>query len=179
MEDRSRRLERRQWFGMAACPLRFIAALLGMSDDKVHDQSRVKRLQVVDDNGRAVVEITAGELGGQIVLRSAGGKDIVRIEADPKGGAVLTFQNDGRRAIALGTYQVNATKRAGIVNVFDWDGRASVTLGTGFRGTGPVSMGAGCAGGVLVLAHDDSDDSEMMRVDLCLLKELSELLGRK
>lgn len=176
MEDRIRTLERRQWIGMAAFALLLVAALLGMSDDKVHDQTRVKRLQVVDDHGRAVVEITAGELGGQIVLRSAGGKDIVRIEADAKGGAVLTFQNDGRRATALGTYQANATKRAGIVNVFDWDGRASVTLGTGIRGSGPVSMGAHCAGGVLVLALHDGD---MMRVDLCLLKELSEILGRK
>jgi len=37
-------------------------------------------------------------------------------------------------------------------------------------------MGAGCAGGVLVLGLHDGD---MMRVDLCLLKELSELLGQK
>ena len=65
------------------------------------------------------------------------------------------------------------------MNVFDWNGRASVTLGTGFKGTGPVSMGAGCAGGVLVLAHDDSDHSDMMRVDLCLLKELADLTSTK
>ena len=175
MEDRIRTLERRQLIGMAAFALLFVAALLGMSDDKARDQARVKRLQVVDDHGRAVVEITAGELGGQIVLRSAGGEDTVRIETDAKGGAVLTFQNDGRRATALRTYQVNATKRAGTVATFDWEGRASVDLGTGFRGSGPVSMGAGCAGGVLVLALHDGD---MMRVDLCLLKELSELLRR-
>ena len=180
MEDRIRILERRQWIGMATAPgLMFVAVLLGMSDDKVRDRATLKRLQVVDDHGRAVVEITAGELGGQIVLRSAGGEDIVRIEADAKGGAVLTFQNDGRRATALRTYQMNATKRVGGLNIFDWQGRATVSLGTGYHGTGPVSMGAGCSGGVLVLAHDDSDDSDMMRVDLCLLKELSELLGRK
>ncbi len=98
MEERIRTLERRQRISMVALALVFGAALLGMSDDKPHDQARVKRLQIVDDHGRPVVEITAGELGGQIVLRSAGGKDIVRIEADAKGGAVLTFQNDGRRA---------------------------------------------------------------------------------
>ncbi|MCZ6851727.1 MAG: hypothetical protein O7F17_08810, partial [Planctomycetota bacterium] len=109
MEDRIRTMERRQWIGMAAFALLFVAALLGMSDDKVPDQARVKHLQVVDDHGRAVVEITAGELGGKIVLRSAGGEDIVRIEADAKGGAVITFQNDGRRATALRTYQMNAT----------------------------------------------------------------------
>ncbi len=74
---------------------------------------------------------------------------------------------------------MNAAKRVGGLNIFDWKGRATVSLGTGFRGSGPVSMGAGCAGGVLVLAYDDSDVSEMMRVDLCLLKDLSELLGRK
>ena len=177
MEDRIKTLERRQRIGMVALPLLlFGAAVLGMSDDKVDDQARVKRLQVVDDHGRAVVEITAGELGGQIVLRSAGGKDIVRIEADAKGGAVLTFQNDGRRATALRTYQMTATKSAGTVATYDWEGRASVDLGTGFHGGGPVSMGAGCAGGVLVLALHDGD---MMRVDLCLLKELSEFLGRK
>lgn len=179
MEDRIRTLERRQWIGMVALALVFGAALLGMSDEKLHEQARVKRLQVVDDHGRAVVEITAGERGGQIVLRSAGGRDIVRLEAAAKGGAVLTFQNDGRRATALRTYQMNATKRVGGLNIFDWKGRATVSLGTGFRGTGPVSMGAGCAGGVLVLAYDGSDVSDMMRVDLCLLKELSELLGRK
>ena len=103
----------------------------------------------------------------------------MRIEADAKGGAVLTFQNDGRRATALQTYQMNATKTVGGLNIFDWQESATVSLGTGFRGTGPVSMGAGCAGGVLVLGYDDPDASEMMRVDLCLLKELAELLGGK
>ena len=150
-----------------------------MSDDKLPDRAIIKHLQVVDDHGRTVVEITAGQLGGQIVLRSAGGKDLVRIEADAMGGAVLTFQNDGRRATSLRTYQMNATKRVGGLNIFDWKNRATVSLGTGFHGGGPVSMGAHCPGGVLVLGHDDSDVSEMMRVDLYLLKELSELLGRK
>ena len=179
MEERIKTLERQQWIGMVALALLFGAALLGMSDDKVQDQAKVKRLQVVDDQGRPVVEIGTGALGGQIVLRSAGGKDIVRIEADANGGAVLTFQNDGRRATALGTYPMTAKKWVGGLNIFDWKGRATVSLSTGYHGGGPVSMGAHCPGGVLVLANDDSDDSEMMRVDLCLLKELSELLGQK
>ncbi len=179
MNDRIRMLERRQWIGMAVFALLLVTVLLGMSDDEVQDQITAKRMQVVDHHGRAVVEITAGELGGQIVLRSSGGKDVVRIEANAMGGAVLTFQSDGRRAAELMTYQMNAAKRVGGLNIFDWKGRATVSLGTGYHGGGAVSMGAHCPGGVLVLANDDGDDSEMMRVDLCLLKEMSELLGRK
>ena len=179
MNDRIRILERRQWIGMAVFALLLVTAFLGMSDDKVQQLTMVKRLQVVDQHGRAVVEITAGEMGGRIVLRSAGGKDIVRIEANAMGGAVLTFQSDGRPATALQTYPMTATKSVGGLNIFDWKGRATVSLATGYHGDGPVSMGAHCPGGVLVLANDDGDDSEMMRVDLCLLKELTELLGPK
>ena len=179
MEDRIRTLERRQWIGMAAFALLFVATLLGMSDDRVSDQIKVKQLQVVDDHGRVVVEMKASELGGQIVLRSAGGQDIVRIEAAARGGAVLTFQSDGRRATALGTYPMVATKSVGGLNIFDWEGRATVSLSTGYHGGGPVSMGAHCPGGVLVLGNDASEKSEMMRVDLCLLKELAEFLGRE
>jgi hypothetical protein len=168
-------LKRRQWIGMAMFALLFVTVLLGMSDDKVQDKTTVKRLQVVDQHGQAVVEFTAGEHGGRIVLRSAGGKDVVRIEANAMGGAVLTFQSDGQPATELMTYQMNAAKRVGGLNIFDWKGRATVSLGTGYHGGGPVSMGAHCPGGVLVL----DDASDMMRVDLCLLKELSELLGRK
>ena len=153
--------------------LLFGAALLGMSDDKVHDQARVKRLQVVDDYGRPVVEITAGDLGGQLVLRSAGGKDIVRIQAEALGGAVRAYQSDERPATALYTYQMTQTKTAGAVETFDAAGRSAVTLGTGDDIGGPVSMGAHCPGGVLVVAHDGA----LKRVDACLLRELSDIVG--
>ena len=52
MNDRIRTLERRQWVAMAAFALLFVTALLGMSDDKVQDQTTVRRLHVVDDHGR-------------------------------------------------------------------------------------------------------------------------------
>lgn len=150
--------------------------------DRVKDIMQAKAFQVVDEKGRAVVEITAGEMGGKIVLRSAAsGKDIVRIEADAAGGAVRTFQNDGQRATELFTYQMTAANTVGGLNIFDFKGNATVSLGTGFHGGGPVSMGAHCPGGVLVLSHDGDDDrggSQMMRVDLCLLRELAEIVGR-
>ena len=71
MEDRIRTLERRQWIGMAAFALLFVATLLGMSDDRVSDQIKVKQLQVVDDHGRVVVEMKASELGGSESLSAA------------------------------------------------------------------------------------------------------------
>ena len=161
---------------MVAFTVLFVAALLGMSADKVQDEISVKHLRIVDERGQTVTEMTASKLGGRIVVRSADGVDTLLLESDAKGGSVSTFKNNGRRAIVIGTYQVNSTKQAGIVNVFDWDGHASVSLGTGVRGEGAVSMGAHCPGGVLVV---DQHGGDMMRVDLCLLRELSESLGRK
>lgn len=179
MDERIRILERRQRVGMAVLALMFVVALLGMTDGDGEGRSTLERLEIVDQKGRVAVEIIAGKSGGQIVLRSTGGKDVVRIEANTKGGTLATFQTDGRPATALGTYPMTRDKTVGGLNIFDWKGDATVSLSTGFSGGGPVSMGAHCPGGVLALAHDDTDTSEMMRVDLCLLKELADLLDKE
>ena len=179
MIDRVSELERRQ----RVLFLVLIAVgsgtfLLGMrARPTVLETVEVKRLVVLNDKGVPVVEISADAKGGLLALRAATGKDQVLLRTDGLGGIVRTFQADGRRATAMYTYPVSATRTSGMLENYDFESQAAVSIGSGDSSPAPPSMGAGCDGGVVVLNFK----GEPVRLEPSLLKEVTALLksGKK
>ena len=115
---------------------------------------RTRRLSIVNDEGKTVVEIFGDERGGGLSLRSTGGQELVILRIDHLGGLIQLAQNDGRPAIRLNTGPINWEKTAGTVDVFDFEGKTAVVLSSGDESGVSVSMGAGVRGGVLGLFRD-------------------------
>ena len=115
---------------------------------------RTRRLSIVNDEGKTVVEIFGDEQGGALSLRSADGQELVTLRIDHLGGSLLLAQNDGRPAIRMNTGPITATTTAGTVDVFDSEGETAVVLSSGAELGVSVSMGAGVRGGVLGLFRD-------------------------
>ena len=115
---------------------------------------RTRRLSIVNDEGKTVVEIFGDERGGGLSLRSTAGQELVVLRIDHHGGWIQVAQNDGRPAVRLNTGPITPTTTAGTLEVFDSKGEAAVVLSSGDEYGGPVSMGAGVRGGVLGLFRD-------------------------
>ncbi len=115
---------------------------------------RTRRLSIVNDEGKTVIEIFADERGGGLSLRSTAGQELVVLRIDHLGGWFQVSQNDGRPAVRLNTGPITARKTAGTLEVFDFEGEAAVVLCSGDETGVSVSMGAGVRGGVLGLFRD-------------------------
>ncbi len=131
-----------------------------------------RRIVITDDKGTPVIELSADEHGGTIVIRSAAGKDVVTLGDNGRGGYAKLFQNDGRPAVSLHTYPVSRRKTAGMIENFDDAGKAAVSIGIGDLHGGPVSMGAHVRGGVVVIDRPDG----LHRLDGPMLAELRKLV---
>lgn len=115
---------------------------------------RTKKLQVVNDAGAVVAELSANKNGGSLQIANTKGRDVLRLDADNLGGAVQTFHNDGRKGVSLHQYVIADIEKpltGGMVEVFDHKGESVVALGSGIDTNFAVSMGAGYDGGAVVV----------------------------
>ncbi len=92
---------------------------------------RTRRLSIVNDEGKTVVEIFGDERGGGLSLRSTAGEELVVLRIDQRGGWIQVTQNDGRPGVRLDIGPITATTSAGVVDTFDSKGKTAVVLSSG------------------------------------------------
>ncbi len=131
IEALERRL-RRTWLGMGLVALACLTIAARPAFQSDAERLKVTGLQVVDETGRVLIELTTDEHGG--VLR--------------------TRRPDGRTGVELRQYQVDAIEpqmTAGLVQVYGDGDESLVSIGVGSDRGGPVSMGADYNGGAIVV----------------------------
>jgi hypothetical protein len=174
VEQRLRVLERRQRILVVVVAAMGLAMVIGMSSGRNHDELTVRRLVVVGPGDTPLIELDGTDHGGRIVVRTPAKKDLLRLDADWRGGSVRAYRADGVLVASMHAYSMTADKVAGMIETFDWRGRPATTLGCGLRGPGSVAMGAGCDGGVVVLSRNET----LHRIDACWLDEIAQRLAR-
>ncbi len=78
-----------------------VAALLAAARQDVADLLRIKRLEVVDNEGRLVLAASAGANGGQLDLWSPAGTNVLRASANEHGGDLAIWNNGGTNDFAV------------------------------------------------------------------------------
>lgn len=137
MERLERQNKRLNW-GLCATVLTGLSLLLmgQNSSQDVPDVIRAKRFEVVDDQGKALVILAAGEGAGLILTFDEKGNGLVAIGAPEGGGAVATFDGKGNQKenqlVAIGATSDGTAQIA----TYDGKGNKLVMISAGMgRGT--------------------------------------------
>ena len=97
---------------------------------------RVQRLEVVDENGKAVIKLGSVDNNGSIETYNASGNLIIGITSSVDGeGAINTYNANEKQIIRLGS----TTDGEGTVSTFDSDGKQIVQISSTVNGEGSVS----------------------------------------
>ena len=100
--------------------------------EKVPDVIEAKEFQVVDDNGKALVRISAPLGWGAVSTLNGKGQVLVGLSMSGSGkGVVTTTNGKGKKLVELGGWKDDEPhKGGGVVVTLSGDGRVTGTLGT-------------------------------------------------
>ena len=94
---------------------------------------RVQRLEVVDENGKAVIKLGSVDNNGSIETYNASGNLIIGITSSVDGeGAINTYNANEKQIIRLGS----TTDGEGTISTFDSDGKQIVQISSTVNGEG-------------------------------------------
>ena len=113
-----------------------VTALAGCpTSQSVPDVIQAKKFEVVNDDGKVIVELSNLEGGGvdngMLVTRTSEGGRLVALGASPGGGVVETQNGKGRTLVTLG-----ASPSGGVVQTQNGKGQTLVELGATTDGEG-------------------------------------------
>ena len=136
MNDRLSKLEQeltamkrstRRWRG--ATTLLLIGAGLLAADavgPTVIDHLVVRKLDLISDNGQAVLSLAQTESGGQIDLYAADGTNLLRLGTNVSGGDMAVWNRAGTNVAGIWS-----TAEGGTFNLWDGDGAKTLDIETG------------------------------------------------
>ena len=81
---------------MAAIALASVGVLTGLAADPITKLIRASRIELVDDNGKVSVALSASEQGGQIDIWAKGGANVGRLAASESGGDLSLWNTAGK-----------------------------------------------------------------------------------
>ncbi len=117
----------RRWRG--ATTLLLIGAGLFAADSvgpTVIDHLVVRKLDVINDNGQAVLSLAETESGGQIDLYAADGTNLLRLGTNESGGDMALWNRAGTNVAGIWS-----TGDGGTFNLWDGDGAKTLDIETG------------------------------------------------
>mgnify|MGYP003342027084 CR=1 FL=1 len=81
--------------------LAVLGTLAGFAADSVVDVLRARRLEIVGNDGRVSVLLSAAEQGGQLDVWAKGGANVARLAAAESGGDLSLWNTAGKAAAGV------------------------------------------------------------------------------
>jgi len=106
--------------------------LAATSLQSVPDVIQARKFQVVNNEGKAMVDIFATANGGRLRISSKDGKQVAGIQATADGGGTLGIHHKDGKPVA----GFSATTDGGLLSVYNKDGKPVAGIGTTADGYG-------------------------------------------
>jgi len=134
----SRRSARRYRI-LAGALLGTLAGLGGMAataERSVADVIHARRFEVLDDDGKLLMALSAGTFGGQVDIWNRGEQNLIRLGGSAQGGDVALWNKSG-----VNVFGAYATRDGGMASIWNNDGRQVFSAASKSDGGGQIDLG--------------------------------------